>query len=171
MKRRAQALLAFALAALAVSAHAEGGRWGERGHDQGRGSGGRYEQRGDNRGRGDAGQSRSAYEGSRGRGYVAPAPYEPPVAPYYEARPNSLGAQWGQQQDEARRDVRQGRIMPLSRVVQNLSRLRPGRVLDAGLEAGPNGRAAYRVRWAASGGRRIDFIVDAETGAIIGQAK
>jgi uncharacterized membrane protein YkoI len=65
--------------------------------------------------------------------------------------------------------VRQGRIIPLSRVVQNLQRLRPGRVLDAGLETGPDGRAAYRVRWAAAGGRRIDFIIDAETGAIIGR--
>ena len=37
-----------------------------------------------------------------------------------------------------------------------------GRVLDAGLE-GRN----YRVRWAAADGRRIDFIVDAETGQII----
>ena len=38
----------------------------------------------------------------------------------------------------------------------------PGRVLDAGLE-GRN----YRVRWATADGRRIDFIVDAETGQII----
>ncbi|HVY35363.1 MAG TPA: PepSY domain-containing protein [Caulobacteraceae bacterium] len=108
----------------------------------------------------------------RGRDYVpSPAPYEPPLAPYfYQARPNSLGGEWAaQQQDEARQGVRQGRIIPLSRVVQNLERLRPGRVLDAGLEAGPDGRAAYRVRWAAKGGQRIDFIVDAETGAVIGR--
>ena len=65
--------------------------------------------------------------------------------------------------------MRQGRIIPLSRVVQTLERLRPGRVLDAGLETAADGRMTYRVRWAATGGRRIDFIVDAETGAIIGR--
>ena len=101
-------------------------------------------------------------------GGVAPPPaYEPPPAPY--ARSNSLGAQWAQQQDQARMGVRQGRIVPLARVVQNLQRLRPGRVLDAGIETAPDGRATYRVRWAAAGGRRIDFMVDAETGAVIGR--
>ena len=52
----------------------------------------------------------------------------------------------------------------------NIRRGTPGRLLDAGLEPGPDGRPAYRVRWAATGGRRIDFIVDAATGAIIGQS-
>jgi uncharacterized membrane protein YkoI len=51
----------------------------------------------------------------------------------------------------------------------NISRGTPGRMLDAWQEVGPDGRPAYRVRWAAAGGRRIDFIVDAQTGAIIGQ--
>jgi hypothetical protein len=104
------------------------------------------------------------------RRYAAPSPYEPPLAPYpYRSEDNSLGAQWAQQQDQAQMGVRQGRIMPLARVVANLTRLRPGRVLDAGLETAPDGRATYRVRWAAAGGRRIDFIIDAETGAVIGR--
>ena len=102
-------------------------------------------------------------------GYYAPPPssYEPP--PYAYRGPNSLGAQWGEQQDQARMGVRQGRIVSLSRVVETLERLRPGRVLDAGLETAADGRMTYRVRWAATGGRRIDFIVDAETGAVIGR--
>jgi hypothetical protein len=91
-------------------------------------------------------------------------PYQPPP-PGYSA--NSLGAQWGQQQDQARSGVRQGRLMPLGQVMQRLSRVAPGRILDAGLEPGPDGRPAYRVRWAATGGRRMDFIVDAVTGAIL----
>jgi hypothetical protein len=155
MKRRLTTLATLALAAFAVaSAHADPShRDGDRrGHE-----------------RGGAGGVERGYGGPRGRNY-APAPYEPPLAPeYYRSRPDSLGAEWGQQQDQARMGVRQGRIMPLSRVVQNLERLRPGRVLDAGLETGPDGRAAYRVRWAAAGGQRIDFIIDAETGAIIGR--
>jgi hypothetical protein len=130
--------------------------------------------------------SAPAYRGApapRYDGYAnAPAPYPAyPSAPVYAApppgaysyapppgyAPNSLGAGWGQQQDQARSAVRQGRMMPLGQVMQQIRRGTPGRLLDAGLEPGPDGRPAYRVRWAATGGRRIDFIVDAVTGAIV----
>jgi YebC/PmpR family DNA-binding regulatory protein len=40
--------------------------------------------------------------------------------------------------------------------------------LDAGLED-HGGRPVYRVRWQAANGERIDFIVDARSGAIIGR--
>ena len=76
--------------------------------------------------------------------------------------PDSLGADWRAQQDEARGGVQSGRLVPLSRVIEMISRRVPGRVLDAGLE----GRNC-RVRGATADGRRIDFIVDAETGQII----
>ena len=113
------------------------------------------------------------------RAYAYPAPAYPygqrggPPPPAYGYAPpppgrNSLGANWGQQQDEARRGVRAGNL-PLGQVMANIRRGTPGHILDAGLEPGPDGRPAYRVRWAAAGGRRIDFIVDAQTGAIIGQ--
>ncbi len=167
MMRRATLPAIFLLAAIAVATahadtphrgrdHDEGARWGSRQSGQAYGEPRGYGER-----------------GGRGRDYSQPppTPYEPPLAPrFYQGRPNSLGGEWAAgQQDEARMGVRQGRIMPLARVVQNLERLRPGRVLDAGLEAGPDGRAAYRVRWAAKGGQRIDFIIDAETGAVIGR--
>lgn len=76
--------------------------------------------------------------------------------------PDSLGADWRAQSDQARGGVQSGRLVPLSRVIEMISRRVPGRVLDAGLE-GRN----YRVRWATADGRRIDFIVDAETGQIL----
>jgi uncharacterized membrane protein YkoI len=79
---------------------------------------------------------------------------------------DSLGADWGAQQDEARAGVRQGRYIPLVRVIAEIDRRTPGQQLDAGLEQS-GGRAVYRVRWAAYGGRRIDYIVDAGTGAIL----
>jgi hypothetical protein len=105
--------------------------------------------------------------------YAYPPPsYAPPAAGYAQRpgyAPNSLGAEWGQQQDEARRGVRHGR-QPLGRVMANIRRIAPGRLLDAGLEKTPDGRTVYRVRWAAASGRRIDFIVDAATGAIIGSS-
>jgi uncharacterized membrane protein YkoI len=91
-----------------------------------------------------------------------------PAAAQGAPRPNgdSLGADWGAQQDEARAGVRQGRYVPLARVIEEIRRRTGGHQLDAGLEQA-NGRAVYRVRWATADGRRIDYIVDASTGAII----
>jgi hypothetical protein len=109
-----------------------------------------------------------AYPGPR-PGPVAPPVYAPAPPPGYAPRPNSLGEGWGQQQGEARRGVAQGGLQSLRQVIPNIRRAMPGRMLDAGLEPGPGGRPVYRVRWAAVGGRRIDYIVDAQTGAIIGQ--
>ncbi len=90
------------------------------------------------------------------------APRGPDNPPGYD----SLGADWGAQQDEARAGVRQGRYVPLARVIAEIDRRTPGQQLDAGLEQW-NGKAVYRVRWAAYGGRRIDYIVDASTGVIL----
>ena len=81
-------------------------------------------------------------------------------------QPDSLGADWREQQDEARRGVRQGRMMPLEAVAPRLARRTPGRLLDAGIE-NRGGQTVYRVRWQASDGRRIDYIVDASSGAVI----
>jgi uncharacterized membrane protein YkoI len=36
------------------------------------------------------------------------------------------------------------------------------------MQAGPDGRTLYRLRWATNDGRRIDYLVDAATGAVIG---
>lgn len=93
---------------------------------------------------------------------AAPPPSGAPAGGY-----DSLGADWGAQQDEARALVGQGRYVRLSRVIDEIRSRTPGRQLDAGLEQ-YKGRPVYRVRWAAVGGRRIDYIVDASTGAILG---
>jgi hypothetical protein len=115
-----------------------------------------------------------AYPPAAARQPYAPPPsvYAPPTAPAPRPgyAPNSLGADWGQQQDAARRGVRQGALAPLARVIANIRQGTPGRILDAGLETAPDGRPAYRVRWAAANGQRIDFIVDAATGAVIGSS-
>ena len=91
----------------------------------------------------------------------AGAPPGPPPSGY-----DSLGADWGAQQDEARQGVKEGRYLPLGRVIAEIDQRTPGYQLDAGLEQS-NGRAVYRVRWAAASGRRIDYIVDALSGAIL----
>ena len=82
-------------------------------------------------------------------------------------QPDSLGADWRQQQGEARAKVKNGSHIPLERVVDEIRRRTPGRLLDAGLETDPDGRSVYRVRWAAADGRRIDFRVDAASGTIL----
>lgn len=79
---------------------------------------------------------------------------------------DSLGAGWRPQQDEARDRVRGGDILPLARVLGEIRRRTPGRQLDVGLEDS-GGRPVYRVRWAAEDGRRIDYLVDARTGAVL----
>jgi hypothetical protein len=117
------------------------------------------------------------------QGYAPPQNYAPPPQAYapppayaqqrpynYAPAPNSLGSGWRPQQPDARRGVREGTMAPLGQVMDNIRRTTPGRMLDAGVEPGPDGRPTYRVRWAATGGRRIDFIVDAATGAIIGES-
>jgi hypothetical protein len=81
---------------------------------------------------------------------------------------NSLGDGWAPREDDAREGVRGGRLVPLESVIRNIARSTPGRLLDAGLED-QGGRPIYRVRWQAANGQRIDFIVDATTGAIIGR--
>jgi hypothetical protein len=106
--------------------------------------------------------------------YGAPYPARPPYAgqPYAPApimrRPNSLGADWRQQQEEARSGVGRGRFAPLGQVIEGIQRRAPGRQLDAGIEY-DGGRAIYRVRWITLRGRRIDFLVDAASGAILGE--
>ncbi len=81
---------------------------------------------------------------------------------------NSLGDGWAPSEDDAREGVRGGRLVPLESVIRNIARSTPGRLLDAGLED-HGGRPVYRVRWQAANGERIDFIVDARSGAIIGR--
>ncbi len=81
---------------------------------------------------------------------------------------NSLGDGWSPRESEARDGVRGGRLVSLETVIRSIARANPGQLLDAGLED-RGGRPIYRVRWQTNDGRRIDFIVDATTGQIIGR--
>ncbi len=81
---------------------------------------------------------------------------------------NSLGDGWSPRESEARDGVRGGRLVSLETVIRSIARSNPGQLLDAGLE-NRGGRPVYRVRWQTNDGRRIDFIVDATTGQIIGR--
>src|ERR1022692_252020 len=88
----------------------------------------------------------------------------PPTQP--QPHPNSLGADWRLQQDEARQGVRNHQLMPLGHVIEQVRTRHPGRQLDAGLEY-QGERPIYRVRWMTRDGRRVDYLIDAVTGAIL----
>jgi uncharacterized membrane protein YkoI len=71
-------------------------------------------------------------------------------------------------QDQARDGPRSGRQAPLSRVLQMIGARYPGRHLNTSMgDAG--GRPAYYVQWQMENGRVVVFVVDAESGQIIGR--
>ncbi len=86
-----------------------------------------------------------------------------------QSREDSLGKDWSPHTGGVQRDVKAGRAIPLSQAIAAVQARVPGRLLDAGLESGDNGRQVYRLRWAAADGRRLDVIVDAGTGAVVRQ--
>ena len=55
---------------------------------------------------------------------------------------------------------------PLSEIEAQINRQYPGHRLAAKLDQ-QDGRTVYRISWSADPGRRIDFVVDAQTGAIL----
>jgi len=122
-------------------------------------------------------------QGVQARGYYPPPDYAPtprrpypvgqppppnygPYGPAYPPRANSLGAEWREQQDQARQGVRMGQMAPLGQVIEGIHRRTPGRELDAGIEF-IGARPVYRVRWITAHGRRVDYVVDAATGQIL----
>lgn len=68
--------------------------------------------------------------------------------------------------DEARDAVRSGDVLPALRVIRDVRQRYPGaEVLDAELERGSQPR--YIIKILTRDGRRVDVIVDAQTGAIL----
>ena len=97
------------------------------------------------------------------QGYSAPYGYGGYNSPY---QPRAALGGWREQQDVLRQGVRQGQLAPLGRVIGSIRQVTPGRQLDAHIEyLGP--RMVYRVQWVTTQGRRVDYIVDAASGAIL----
>jgi len=90
----------------------------------------------------------------------------PTAAMAQDVRP-SLGA-GRDDQDQARAAVRAGRQIPLARIIQMIQARTPGRMLNA-TTGDQGGRTAYFVQWQQTNGRVVVFVVDAETGAMLGQ--
>jgi uncharacterized membrane protein YkoI len=53
-------------------------------------------------------------------------------------------------------------------VIASIGRQNPGRQLDTGIEYRGD-RPIYHVRWITIRGRRVDYVVDAASGAILGE--
>jgi hypothetical protein len=114
-------------------------------------------------GRGGYGRAPQAYPT-----YGAPRRFGPPAYGYgtYGYVPRAALGGWREQQDVLRQGVRQGQLAPLGRVIGSIRQISPGRQLDAHIEyLGP--RMVYRVQWVTDQGRRVDYIVDAASGAIL----
>ena len=93
-----------------------------------------------------------------------PNPYGPPASyfpPGYPSPPYRRPAEMGGGQA-------QPRGASMSTVIEGLQRRYPGRQLDAA-PTSMEGRPAYRVLWLTPQGRRMDLIVDAETGVVISE--
>ncbi|MDO1558127.1 hypothetical protein Q0812_01620 [Brevundimonas sp. 2R-24] len=71
-------------------------------------------------------------------------------------------------QERAREESRGGRRVELGEVVRRLQSSRPGRMLGA-REQGGGDRVVYVIRWEYPNGRVSDIMVDARTGAVIGE--
>jgi uncharacterized membrane protein YkoI len=149
MKKLAVLIPVLIALAAPTLAHAEG----ERGHGRDRESFAprdRDDDQDDRGGRGKGRGERGNHGGQRGQGRGDDGP---------PGQRNRGG--------DARQQVREGRRVSLREVIPNIARRSPGRMLDSFAENGPGGRPQYRVRWQSNSGERIDYIVDAETGAII----
>ena len=165
-------LLASAAPAMADHDHGRGGDgWhGGGGEARGESRGGNGEGRGGrwNGGQGGQGPGQSGRGGPPDGRWAGGYPAGPEPAPAYVAPPRGRGGSdsYRGEQDEAREGVRSG-WAPMGQIVRRLERSRAGRMLDAQLEQGPNGRPVYRVIWAGADGRRSDIIIDAQTGATL----
>lgn len=68
---------------------------------------------------------------------------------------------------QARDGVREGKTVPLSQIFQNLKRQYGGYQLKADLVSRGNGRAEYHIDWLTGDGRKMRFVVNAQTGAVL----
>ena len=73
------------------------------------------------------------------------------------------------EQDRARDAVRDGRLLPLSRVLSAIAARAPGDHLDTRFGETVDGRPVYLVTWRTQDNRVVVFVVDARTGRILDQ--
>lgn len=80
--------------------------------------------------------------------------------------PPALAAQGQEDQDRVRELREQGKIMPLSSIIESLTAQHPGRVLEVELED-EHGRRIYEVKILEKGGVLHTFRIDAHSGQMM----
>ena len=70
---------------------------------------------------------------------------------------------------QARDSRSQGKTVPLSQIFQNLKGQYGGYQLRADLFARPDGKTEYHIDWITGDGRKMRFVVGAQTGRILDQ--
>ena len=68
---------------------------------------------------------------------------------------------------QARDSRNQGRTVPLSQIFNNLKQQYGGYQLSADLYDKGNGKSVYEIDWMTGDGRKMHFVVDAQSGAIL----
>lgn len=68
---------------------------------------------------------------------------------------------------QARDSRNEGRTVPLSQIFSNLKRQYGGYQLRADLYDKGNGKSVYEIDWMTKDGRKMHFVVDAQSGAIL----
>jgi hypothetical protein len=145
-----------------------------RGAPMGGGRPGGFERGGPPRGGGFEARGRMPERREPGSGVFGPPP-EPYQPPHYPAplqrRPDGAEPGWrGGHRLPVGAPLRDmpssGSLASLGWVIESLGRRAPGRVLDAEL-ADEGGRPVYHVLWLTQHGRRMAFVVDAATGAVV----
>jgi uncharacterized membrane protein YkoI len=69
-------------------------------------------------------------------------------------------------QDEARDALRKGKIMPLTAILEIVTKREPGTVMEVELET-KDGKLIYRIEVLADTGRRREIKLDARNGAVL----
>ncbi len=76
---------------------------------------------------------------------------------------------WGQSfsPGEAREAVRDGRSLPLAKILEPLKAEYGGYLLSAELFSTASGSTQYEIQWMTGDGRKTVFVVDAQTGNVL----
>ncbi|MEM7662011.1 MAG: PepSY domain-containing protein [Pseudomonadota bacterium] len=75
---------------------------------------------------------------------------------------------WGRSfSDGARQSRQNGDIVPLRDVIRRLERQYGGRYVNAELFSRSGGGSEYRIDWITQDGRKVRFVVDAQSGRVI----
>src|SRR6186997_1291998 len=79
---------------------------------------------------------------------------------------NSSSSSRHSDQDEARDAVRTGKIMPLTAILEIVTKREPGTVMEVELET-KNGKLTYRIEVLNDKGRRREIRLDARSGEVL----